>query len=221
MVMGEGLVFSVAGTNSKQHDLVARDLKTGQEKWRKNLLEFNPPVTHDMSLTYCQKGLLVVGTPGNIHGVNTADGNVQWTQGRGLSPFFIDGLLWVSRTPNWEGLDPATGTMQKSAPTGFFSGCGIAVATERFFIHSRSNEFIDRNAAKKVRTKTSIRGPCKLSFVPANGLLYSQLVRRSAGPVRLLHGYDARESRGRRCEERPAPPDRRRTGARFYAGFGS
>jgi len=127
--------------------------------------------------------------PSDLLVVDAASGDVIWTKevgsweyGTPIGIYVTDGLIWVHDRPEegyrFVGLDPKSGEVKKSFPTGpmFNAGhhhrCTRNKATERYLITSRRGvEMLDFDTGG-MKVNTWIRGECGYGMVPCNGLLY-------------------------------------------------
>jgi len=220
LVTGDGGVFLFAG-DAKQGEkraLVCLDRRTGRDRWRRDdypWLARARRLSHGNDVLICEVSTLKDDKPGNaIEVLSARDGSFLWervyepgmthyTQARALH---TAGLVWVLLKNKWEGLDPRTGSVVKTAE-GAGGHCFPPVATPRFLLSSEMS-FADI-ATGKLDSHRITKGHCsrEAGFMPANGLLYVGPKHCACWP--MLRGYSALAPAGGPAEDLardPAPP---------------
>ncbi|MBM4042871.1 MAG: methyltransferase domain-containing protein, partial [Planctomycetes bacterium] len=202
LVTGDGGVFLFEGDvkQGEKRCLVCLDRGTGRERWRKADYPWFPRarrLSHGNGVLIAEVSTLKDDKPGNsIHALSDRDGSPLWervyepgmshyTQARAIH---TAGLVWVLLAKKWEGLDPKTGAVAKTAE-GAGGHCFPPVGTPRFLISSEMS-FADL-ATGKLDSNRITKGNCsrEAGFMPANGLVYVGPKHCSCWP--MLRGYAA------------------------------
>jgi len=173
--------------------LVGTGLKTGKERWRKNIRSLLPTKTGVPALVSYYSGLILLRDAAGVHAVSAKDGALRWSRpGASGYVFGLRGLVWVQSKGipkearyGWIGLDPATGEQKaqvgvpKSLPKHIrgkriLDGqCNFEAATERYIVTTTRMSLVDTETGEFHNTMIT-RAPCKfLLALPANGLLYT------------------------------------------------
>jgi outer membrane protein assembly factor BamB len=163
--------------NSWERNVVALDLKTGQEKWRVQHSKLGTKV--DLELGCAGPGYVVVykRDERGIAALSAADGSVLWqVKGGGTWTPVVDGMLWKGRKL----YDPKTGAEKGPWPLDpGDQGCTPSVVVNNIVTRTRgcSYEEILFEEGKPPKTKgqkyTGARGGCMEGMVPANGMFYT------------------------------------------------
>jgi outer membrane protein assembly factor BamB len=196
-VAGDGKVFYLNG-----NDLVALDLRTGRELWRRQ----HPKTAAAIACSY-YRGVLVLeraswsneGAGNGIVVFSGERGDLLWEKDYtpGMShfkearAFFAGDLVWLEvltfthpRIIRFVGFDPRTGKERRSVGTRG-RHCAAPVATDLYLI-TPEMEFTEIKTGQRSRARMA-KNACRLPFVPANGLLYTFPVECECFP--MLRGY--------------------------------
>lgn len=179
VLINDGLV--VALTNFPKMSFVGIDLRSGVERWQAELsLSRIAERLKDVSLRFCRDGLVVGTSSKSIFAHSSHDGKLLWTQQvqsgfGGDGALLQGGLVWTAGDDGWHGLDPASGELKRKITTPVSAGCGQISATGRYLLASRRAGFAEFKTGnvQELYHEFPARGPCRLSFMPANGLVYS------------------------------------------------
>ncbi|MDA1015196.1 MAG: PQQ-binding-like beta-propeller repeat protein, partial [Planctomycetota bacterium] len=182
------------------------ELATGKSRWEQDVSEVLTRLKWRYGLCSHGHGTLVVGEGMRgvgIHAFADKDGKHLWSRqyslvvsGRGQrhkgstydDGFFIDGLYWThvglprdakGRTIGglaWEGLDPATGKVQRrfaySEDVVVGDSCHRTQATVNYFMGGHSR-FVSTKTGEYVPRAYGIHNSCRFGMLPANGLTYT------------------------------------------------
>jgi outer membrane protein assembly factor BamB len=191
IVAADNKVFYISGDQA-----ASLDLQSGSEVWTSS----EPGIAQATTLSFgC--GVLALEraswndlAPGNgITVLSGETGALLWKKDHkpGMShyqetrAFFANGLLWMEMDKSkCGGFDPKTGAEMKLWSSRG-QHCAVPVATERFFI-APELEFTNLETGQQSRARM-VKSACRISFVPANGLLYTFPVQCECFP--MLRGY--------------------------------
>ena len=188
---GDGSVFCVFGES-----ICRLDLKSGSERWRTS----DPKAAEASTCSYYNgtlalerstwindpagSGIVVFSgeTGAKLWGKDYKPGMTHFQETRA---FFAGDLLWLELENNkCGGYDPLTGKLVKQYGSRGLH-CAVPVATERFLI-APEMEFTNLDTGEQSRAKM-VKSACRISYVPANGLLYTFPVQCECFP--MLRGY--------------------------------
>lgn len=212
VVAGDGGLFLLEGAvrRGEERAVLRLDLATGRPSWRHADYDWAPKVSrcsyHDGRLI-CEVSTFNNDRPGNgIRVLSADDGRPLWNrlyepgmahyvQARALQ---TGGLVWVLNGLQWEGLDPATGSVTRSYGART-SHCFPPVGTPQYLLAGEmtftaiEDGLIDANRITK--------GACgrDAGFIPANGLVY--LTPKHCACYPMMNGYVAL------APARAGPPD--------------
>ena len=208
LAAGEGRVFYHTGK-----ELVALDLKKGQELWRTK----SNAGRRDHVIVY-GGAAMVVG--GHVKAFAVEDGERLWkgmhnrSRGNKIPGLFgAQGLVWTAwsshgpRTFLWEpqeetreGLDPRTGevkrkvTAKRLVTPGHHIRCYPPKATEQYLLlNKRGVEFFNLQGKGHMRHNW-LRAPCGHGMLPANGLTYMPPHQCFCYPGVKLNGFNVMSS---------------------------
>ncbi len=180
------------------------DLTSGTTKWEQDISQFLTEMKWRYGLCSHGHGTLIVGEGMRgqaIHAFSDADGQHRWSHqyplvlsGRSArhkgstydGGFFIDGLFWthVGRPQDapqrgaeaWEGLDPATGQVQRrfayDPDVAVGDSCHRAQATVNYFMGGHTR-FVSTKTGEYAPRAYGIHNSCHFGMLPANGLTYT------------------------------------------------
>jgi outer membrane protein assembly factor BamB len=193
VVGGDDLFFLQGAKRKGPLSLVGAELKTGKERWRKDVGTLLPAKSGGPALVSHYKGLVLLRNAGGVHAVSAKDGALRWSKaGASGYVFGLRGLVWAQAKGipkdakyGWIGLDPADGKQKaqigvpKALPKHIrgkriLDGqCNFSTATERYIVTTTRMSLVDTQTGEFHNTMIT-RAPCKfLLAVPANGLLYT------------------------------------------------
>ncbi len=179
-------------------EIVALDLKTGEEQWRQ-VTEIRPAgvIAHKDVVLATQAAVTLA--------FSTQTGKRLWmapgssTQGRYPDLFIIDDLVWWGRA-NFDARHIITGErvkkmeLQKVLESGHHRRCFTDRATSNYIITGeRGSEFLDVNQDNHMRNNW-VRGPCVTGMLPANGLFYAPPHQCFCYPAVRMDGFFALSS---------------------------
>jgi outer membrane protein assembly factor BamB len=188
-------------TGKKPYDLVSLELESGKQVWRKSTKPLLPQKLSGKSdisplrITLCKGKVIVISSDESFQGVSAHNGEPLWkyeNASRGHYSnirqilFYHKGSIWVPATTlvkegrekaitDWVGLDPETGKEKGRIKGPKERSCGRFAATKKYLISLKYIKLFDWETG----TENGFfggRGPCRISLVPANGLLYSPTV---------------------------------------------
>ncbi len=181
-------------------NVVALDMKTGDELWRARAASQAPT-----SLIMYEDTVLVAGggRKSGISALSAVDGKLLWqrqggrTSFRGPADLFAaGGMIWTG-TLTTQGLDPKTGEVARKIgvpelfTAGHHSRCHRARGTPNYLLWSkRGVEFLDLKGDSHSRNDW-VRGTCRYGFIPANGMLYMPPTPCFCYPGVKLNGFNA------------------------------
>jgi outer membrane protein assembly factor BamB len=212
VVASDGGVFLMQRVGAERGRAILRlDIASGKPTWRQEGYDWAAGVkrlSYQGGRLVCEVSTLNNDGPGNeIRVLAAEDGRVVWQyvfvpgmthykQARALQ---TGGKVWVLNGPQWEGLDPVTGSITQSHRGGT-GHCFPPVATAEFLISGEMN-FTDFTAGRMDANQIT-KGACgrDAGFVPGNGLLYLSPKHCSCYP--MLNGYVALAPAAE-----PPPPD--------------
>lgn len=191
VLAGDGSVFCLFG------DKICRlDLKTSSERWRTT----DPKATEASTCTYFNGTLVLerstwandpAGSGIVIFSAETGDklwskdykpGMTHYQETRA---FFAGDLLWIEQeNSKCGGYEPLTGKQVKEYGSRGLH-CAVPVATKRFLI-APEMEFTNLETGEQ-KNAHMVKSACRISYVPANGLLYTFPVQCECFP--MLRGY--------------------------------
>ncbi|MCK4276240.1 MAG: PQQ-binding-like beta-propeller repeat protein, partial [Phycisphaerae bacterium] len=193
-------------------DLVARDLKTGDESWR-----VRPKFTSPRTLLTVDDVIVMQGGK-IVAAYDATNGKLLWQKnvppiggGEGDDLFVIDGLVWrgmlsvddsgkpVRKSPNvlvigWDlrsGDEKKRILVKRLRSPEHHHRCYRNKATSRYLISSYEGaEFLDFQADNHSQNNW-IRGACKFGMMPCNGMLYVPPDQCFCQPGGKFLGYSA------------------------------
>jgi len=196
-------------------ETVCLDLATGGERWRaRGPGKAGGPWDAHQTLVARDDVVLLAGVK-EVIAYSAETGDTLWrcpgVRGPGVrNPpdlFVVDGLVWTGGSA--KGRDLRTGEVKRSidlmhlVSPGHHFRCYRSKATRRYLLWpKRGVEFIDVTGADHMRHDW-LRAPCKLGFLPCNGLLYMAPHQCFCYPGVKLSGFNALASEPAR---RPAAP---------------
>jgi len=183
--------------------IVCLNLRTGAEVWRAPSEGARGGTWGSAhTLVVHEDAVLFLG-PRKLEALSAQSGKPMWTgpggSGAGVANppdlFVADGLVWCGR--RWAGLDPITGRVKRKVEArnlispGHHFRCYRGKATERYILTvKRGVEFVDLRAQNHMRHDW-LRAPCRLGFMPCNGLLYVPPNQCFCYPGVRLNGFNA------------------------------
>ncbi|MBA4386812.1 MAG: hypothetical protein C0404_02455 [Verrucomicrobia bacterium] len=212
LLAADGVVYVITGLNPGPRDVVAFDLKSGQEKWRATNAELGLGTA--IGLNVAGPGYVIVG---GAQVLAAGDGKKLWAPRFGPGgAFVVDGFLNGN-------VDPLTGVAVKGRPNvlrpaNYDNVCqpSTLIAGRYLTSSTRNGSCSDMETQRRVGT-CGTRGACVEGLTPANGMLYT-------GPNRCgcvkgqLRGFVAMGSCGAELTdpdfEKPRPVEK---GAAFGA----
>ncbi len=179
-------------------DLVALDLKTGDERWR------TPRPAADANTLLVHKEVVLFARQGTVWAFSADRGRELWklpVSGSFRGPpdaVVAGGEAWLG---GFKLYDLATGKLAREIDPGHLltgghhARCHRARATEDFILYSkRGVEFIDLKSNRHLRHDW-VRGTCRYGILPANGLLYAPPHPCFCYPGVKLAGFNALSAR--------------------------
>lgn len=202
VVAGDGGLFLLEGAvrRGQERAVLRLDLATGKPSWRHADYPWAPKVgrcSYHGGRLICEVSTFNNDRPGNgIRVLSADDGRPLWdrlyepgmahyVQARALQ---TSGLVWVLNDQQWEGLDPATGSVTRRYGAST-SHCFPPVGTPRYLLAGVMN-FTDIEAGD-VDANPITKGACgrDAGFIPANGLVY--LTPKHCACYPMMNGYVA------------------------------
>lgn len=169
-------VFMVCPGPTQDEHVVAADLRTGRELWRKTNAELG--VRPGVELLCAGAKILVAASMGDkkMMAIAADSGEARWDLQEYSSAVIVGDNVWVGK----QGYDALTGEVRSVLPAALFSKNGGAPCTPqsvvagKFILDSRGGRFVDcvssNSAAYSFR---GARGGCIQGATPANGMFYS------------------------------------------------
>ena len=184
--------------NSKE--IVGLELKTGEEIWRTPCEGAKGSRWTAAATLVVHEGVVLFADPRRFVALSAKDGRILWTGSGNRGPgvanppdlFVADGLVWyggfegvtnrkrinVTTDVKKTGHELRTGDIKRVVEVknlitpGHHFRCYRSKATDRYLLWpKRGVEFIDLKGNNHMRHDW-LRAPCKLGFMPCNGLLY-------------------------------------------------
>ncbi len=201
----DGRVFCLVGVREEDgrwlHELLAVDLKRGEELWRVPVEgEFEQRSSPALRLHFAGTGMVCLIERTKLRFLAADDGRELWAHesaaesrsgmdSRQVGHFFAHDQVWIRNNrarggreapESWLALDPMTGSVVReldvTGPQGVISNvnkisCQPLTATERFVLDPRLATIWDFDGGQRQGFKFA-RGGCQVGMVPANGLAY-------------------------------------------------
>lgn len=177
----DGLVYLLTQTGNPPTDrqVLALDLRTGQERWRVSSTALG--LQADLQLNAAGRGYLVVGQRKGqqLVGLSAAEGRVLWKLEKVPSSWtpVVDGALWCGSKK----YDPVTGEPKGNLALGIGGqGCTPSAIVNHILTQSRGCSYVELpsnegspNAHARWLKYQGARGACMEGMVPANGMFYT------------------------------------------------
>lgn len=207
VLAGDDSVFCVFGQS-----ICRLDLKTSSERWRTT----NPKAAEASTCTYFNGTLVLerstwVNDPAGSGIVVFSGESGEKLWGKDYKPgmthyqetraFFAGDLLWLElENSKCGGYEPLTGKLVKEYGSRGLH-CAVPVATKRFLI-APEMEFTNLETGEQ-KNAHMVKSACRISYVPANGMLYTFPVQCECFP--MLRGYMGLEP-DRKISNKPEEP---------------
>jgi len=184
-------------------EIVCLNLTTGQVLWRQPSKGARGSLWNTAHTLAVHKGMVLFAGPKQVEARSAKTGKSLWTgpgaRGAGVANppdlFVANGLVWYGRSA--AGRDPMTGEARRTVELrnlispGHHFRCYRSKATERYLLWpKRGVEFIDLKSDNHMRHDW-LRAPCRLGFMPCNGLLYMPPHQCFCYPGVKLSGFNA------------------------------
>jgi len=198
-------------------EIVGLDLKTGREMWRTPCEGAKGSRWTAAATLVVHDGVVLFVDPRRFVALSAKDGRILWTGSGNRGPgvanppdlFVADGLVWyggfegvinrkkinVTTDVKKTGHDLRTGDVKRVVEAknlitpGHHFRCYRSKATDRYLLWpKRGIEFIDLKGHNHMRHDW-LRAPCKLGFMPCNGLLYMPPHQCFCYPGAKLSGF--------------------------------
>ena len=204
--------------------IICLNLWTGERLWRAPMQIGKQGLWNVTHTLVVHNGAVLFLGPRKLEVLSARTGKTLWTgegaTGAGVANppdlFVADGLLWYGKQTI--GLDPATGEvkrqidLQNLISPGHHFRCYRSKATERYLLWpKRGVEFIDLKATNPMRHDW-LRAPCRLGFMPCNGLLYMPPHQCFCYPGVKISGFNALAA------QRFCPPESLKRSSRLERG---
>ncbi len=213
-------------------EIVCLDLRTGEEAWRAPSEAPGGGPWAAAATLVAHDGVVLLASPKKLEALSAETGRTLWTGPGGKGPgvanppdlFVADGLVWCGA--HRVGHDPTTGQVKRKVEIqnlitpGHHFRCYRSKATERYLLWpKRGVEFIDLKSDNHMRHDW-LRAPCKLGFMPCNGLLYVPPHQCFCYPGAKVTGFNALASERKPSSTRAAGevPNRLEKGPAYVHG---